>query len=82
MIFRECGIGYKQRAFHSKGIKITENGDEKTSAPMRFSHESVSKETALVSGWRRAMCKAQANSNCDVRGTRHSGSVAHTAEND
>ena len=36
----------------------------------------------LASGWRRAMCKAQANSNCDVRGTRHSGSVAHTAEND
>jgi len=39
-------------------VKITENGDEKTFALMRFSHESVSKETALVSGWRRAMCKA------------------------
>ena len=43
-LFRECDIRYKQRSFHNKGVKITENGDEKTSAPMRCSHESVSKE--------------------------------------
>ena len=45
-LFRECGIRYKQRSFNNKGVKITDRGDEKTSAPMRFSHESVSKVLA------------------------------------
>ena len=44
-------IRYKQRSFHSNGVKITDRGDEKAPAPVRFSHESVSK--GLVSGWRR-----------------------------
>ena len=45
---RICGVGNKQRSFHNKGVKITDRVDEKASAPVRFSHESVSK---LVGGW-------------------------------
>lgn len=41
MIFRECDIRNKQRAFHNKGVKITDRGDEKASALVRFSHRRV-----------------------------------------
>lgn len=58
VLFQECGIRYKQRSFHNKGLKITEKGDEKTSAPMRFSHESVSKETAvMIVTVRQSLCR-------------------------
>ncbi len=27
VFFQECGIRYKQRSFHNKGVEITDRGD-------------------------------------------------------
>ena len=83
MIFRECDIRNKQRSFHNKGVEITDRGDKKTSAPMRCSHESVSKETAVLSGLKTGATVVMiCRRNVHCSGTEHSSSVTRTAEDD